>query len=84
MQSTETEKKVEQIPTVGRIVHYYKEGNGPFAAVITKVWSNIPDRGWLVGLCVMFPTFMYFQEYVDQNKDPRGALSPYWTWPERT
>jgi hypothetical protein len=74
----------EEIPTVGRIVHYVAYGTpgGEFAAgahraaIITAV-----DGIDTVGLCVLNPTGMFFNLVVPHD----GAGGPgTWHWPERS
>jgi hypothetical protein len=74
--------------TIGRIVLYQRHGspNGqhasePSPAVVTKVYAadGLPGDP-LVGLCVLNPTGIYFNESV--TYDPEGAPGT-WRWPPR-
>lgn len=69
-------------PTVGRIVHYRSYGTpgGEYtpecqAAAITRVASD-----GRVGLCVMSPTGMFFDQDVTFSETLEGGT---WHWPER-
>ena len=68
-------------PTVGRVVIYKSYGtpNGEYksedrAAIVTKV--NSAD--FTVGLCIMNPTGLFFNESVKQ-----GDEAGQWNWPVR-
>jgi hypothetical protein len=71
-------------PTVGRIVHYVAYGTpgGEYpstcrAAIITEV--DEPENEYsTVGLCVLNPTGMFFNQNV-----PYGIKGGQWHWPER-
>lgn len=80
----------EQKPSVGRIVHYVSHGT-PIrpdgtqayteecrAAVITAVGPPAEDE--CVGLAVLNPTGMFFNESVCLDDQHRGGT---WHWPER-
>lgn len=69
-------------PTIGRIVHYQSYGSPggeylpePRAAVITEVG----DDG-TVGLCVLNPTGMFFNQAVPFADEPAPGR---WNWPPR-
>lgn len=75
---------MEQVPSVGRVVHYVSHGTpgGEYcsecrAAVITEI-----DTSDTVGLCVLNPTGQFFNRSVthDGGPVPRGGT---WHWPER-
>ena len=73
----------DQKPSVGRMVHYISYGtpNGEYkpehrAAVITKVGADDPDQS--VGLCIMNPSGLFFNESVKF-----GDREGQWHWPER-
>ena len=76
-------------PSIGRIVHYQSYGtpNGeylpePRAAIITKV-NKAGDDSYglgLVGLVVMNPTGMFFNENVPYAEEPTPGC---WNWPPR-
>ncbi|GAA3727250.1 hypothetical protein [Streptomyces tremellae] len=85
----------EQIPTVGRIVHYLSYGTpgGEYtsqcrAAVITAVNGHGIDPGtgddataWDVDLAVFNPTRQFFNQHCVQGEaDHAGGT---WHWPER-
>ena len=78
----------EQKPTVGRIVHYIAFGTPGReypagvhrAAVITQVEDFI-DPGCRVGLCILNPTGMFFNQSV--RFDESGTTPGTWHWPER-
>lgn len=65
-------------PTVGRIVHYFGGGLGPFAAIVTKVCEDqcvtltvfFPDNG---------PRETGVVPFAGTLKDPKE----YWNWPPR-
>lgn len=81
-------------PTVGRIVHYKSYGtpggeykSEPRAAVVTAVHGNqwdgqeaaeFGEPGYLVDLCVLNPTGMFFNQKVLQGDKPGQ-----WNWPPR-
>lgn len=71
---------IKQTPTVGRMVHYISYGtpNGEYkpehrAAVITRVAKNKKT----VGLCIMNPTGLFFNDKVNF-----GTREGQWHWPE--
>ncbi|EFC78882.1 hypothetical protein [Parafrankia sp. EUN1f] len=73
-----------QAPSVGQIVHYVSFGTpgGEYpsvcrAAVITEVKEN----GDCVGLAVLNPTGMFFNQHICQDEDSRAGGT--WHWPER-
>jgi hypothetical protein len=70
-------------PTVGRVVHYQSYGTpgGEFipearAAIITRV----EDGTQAVGLCVLNPTGMYFNDPIPYAEEPTPG---HWNWPPR-
>lgn len=78
-----------QQPSVGRVVHYVSRGSadGAFpsvcrAAVVTEIEPGLPgidpDR---VGLCVLNPSGMFFDQGIRQNEDAKPGGT--WHWPER-
>lgn len=74
----------QQLPSVGRVVHYtaYGTPGGEYkpacrAAVITEV-EDAGDPESLVGLAVLNPTGMFFNQHV-----PFGEGGGRWHWPER-
>jgi hypothetical protein len=80
----------EQLPSVGRIVHYVAYGTpgGEYqagahrAAVITEVAGDgASNVAGVVGLCVLNPTGLFFNRNVPY--DPTGAAPGTWHWPER-
>lgn len=83
----------EQVPSIGRVVHYVAYGTpgGEFpagahrAAIITEVYAtptreNLDHVSTDVGLCVLNPTGMYFQRRVPL--DVAGQTPGTWHWPE--
>ena len=71
------------LPSVGRIVHYYAYGSpgGEYAAgvaraaVITEV-DTLGNPESPVGLCVLNPTGVFFNQHV------RFGMGPgHWNWP---
>lgn len=72
----------EQVPSVGRVVHYVAYGTpgGEYpagvhrAAIITEVFASC------VALCVLNPTGMFFKEAIlfDATAQQPGT----WHWPE--
>ncbi len=79
---------MNQQPSLGRIVLYQRHGspNGehasePSPAVVTKVFPPFDgEPGQRVGLCVINPTGIYFQDVV--LYDPAGGPGT-WRWPPR-
>ena len=76
---------MEQPPSVGRVVHYYTAnpseqsngaGEGPYPAIITRVWS--PD---CVNLKVLPDCGPVFDTTSVQTK--LSSSSRYWEWPPR-
>ncbi|QKY79393.1 hypothetical protein SEA_JODELIE19_1 [Gordonia phage Jodelie19] len=79
-------------PTVGRIVHYQSYGTpgGEYlpearAAVITTVYTDkLPEMAdpskTHVGLCVLNPTGMFFNQLVPFAEVPTPG---HWNWPPR-
>lgn len=90
-----------QRPSIGRIVHYTSHGTpgGEYtpqcrAAIVTEVDEYQPNPGGRflghVGLCVLNPTGMFFNQSVRQDEpgdhDPASGEGPRggtWHWPER-
>lgn len=88
---------MNQTPTVGRIVHYQAYGTPggehasvPRAAIITNVVtlrsmtpsSPVGDTfEYIVSLCVLNPTGMFFNERVPFSETPKPG---HWNWPPRT
>lgn len=78
---------MSNLPTVGRIVHYVSHGSPVLpdgsqrykpenrAAIITVVWSD-----QTVGLAVLNPTGVFFDQSVPYDADERGGS---WHWPAR-
>lgn len=69
-------------PTVGRAVHYQSYGTPageytpqPRAATITEVGED-----GKVGLCVMNPTGLFFNQNVPYSDAPKPG---HWNWPPR-
>lgn len=77
----------EQIPSVGRIVHYVAYGTpgGEFpagvhrAAIVTDV-HNPGEPESVISLCAINPTGLFFN--VGISYDATGALPGTWHWPE--
>jgi len=84
---------MEQLPSVGRVVHYVAYGTpgGEFpagvcrAAIITEVGlplstADAPNPDGFVGIMVANPTGLFFNRGVpyDEGKTPGS-----WHWPER-
>ncbi|GAA0187990.1 hypothetical protein [Glutamicibacter creatinolyticus] len=77
-------------PSIGRIVHYHSYGTPggeykpePRAAIITQVHSfarTFGDAGVHVGLCVLNPTGMFFNDDVPFSDEPKPG---HWSWPPR-
>jgi len=86
---------MSQTPSVTRMVHYvsYGTSGGEYtkecrAAVVTEVEGRAvrpPDMEetdmWVVGLCVMNPTGLFFRQHVVQMEDAHDGGT--WHWPER-
>lgn len=77
-----------QTPSIGRVVHYHSRGSKdgvyapePRAAIITQVhpdFTKDEDGVPQVGLAVLNPTGLHFQEYVAHSPEP---LPGCWSWP---
>lgn len=75
---------MENLPSVGRVVHYVSYGtpNGEYkpehrAAMITQVNAN----SFSVGLCILNPTGLFFNAEVPQDETEKKGGT--WHWPER-
>jgi hypothetical protein len=85
-----SEQKSQQIPSVGRVVHYVAYGTpgGEFeagahrAAIITEVFFETVGGvdPTVASLCVLNPTGMFFKERL--VFDPTGTIPGTWHWPE--
>lgn len=78
---------METKPAVGRIVHYQSYGTpgGEFtpehrAAIITETYEN---DSTIVGLAVLNPTGMFFNQEVEYADPLEGIVGGTWHWPER-
>lgn len=77
-----------QIPSVGRVVHYVAYGTpgGEFpagvhrAAIITEIYGPQESPSSSVGLCVINPTGLFFKASI--AFDPTGQAPGTWHWPE--
>ena len=72
---------MDQLPSIGRIVHYQAYGtpggefkSEPRAAIITRVEADLVD------LCVLNPTGMFFNQGVKFSAEPKPG---HWSWPPR-
>lgn len=83
------EKKPQQVPSVGRVVHYVSHGSpdGTFksahrAAIITEVYADAEGvvATGIAGLCVLNPNGLYFQ--TSAIYDPTAQIPGTWHWPE--
>ncbi len=77
---------MDQKPSVGRIVHYHSFGTpgGEYlpaarAAVVTQVHAD-GDAPGDVGLCILNPAGMFFNERVHYAEAPTPGR---WNWPPR-
>lgn len=66
-------------PTVGRVVHFYEDGQGPFSATIAAVHSDT---------CCTLSVFKPHQTsvYVASScviKEAAAGMTSYWVWPPR-
>ena len=75
-------------PSIGRMVHYVSYGTpgGEYksvcrAAVITIVHSTMPGAHDVIGLAVLNPMGVFFDEYVAPNHVSNSGGT--WHWPER-
>ena len=84
---------MEQLPSVGRIVHYVAYGTpgGEFpagvcrAAIITEVGIRLGDPAQLdpdhrIGLCAVNPSGLFFNQGIRYDADKAPGT---WHWPER-
>jgi hypothetical protein len=78
---------MQQIPSVGRVVHYFAYGTpgGEFpagvarAAIITEVDDpGNPDSP--IGLAVLNPTGMFFNQHVKRCENTNNEAG-HWDWP---
>lgn len=78
-------------PTIGRVVHYRSYGTPggeylpePRAAIVTEVTSAQltpgADPEQVVGLCILNPTGMFFNQRVPFSEEPKPG---HWSWPPR-
>jgi hypothetical protein len=75
-------------PTVGRTVHYQSYGSPggeykslPRAAIITQTQAENPLLSeTIVGLAILNPTGMYFNEKTPYAEVPTPG---HWSWPPR-
>ncbi|QNJ56901.1 hypothetical protein SEA_REINDEER_91 [Mycobacterium phage Reindeer] len=78
-------------PSVGRIVHYHSYGTPggeylpePRAAIITAVYEDEPElydpSKVYVGLAVLNPTGIFFNQLVPFSEEPKPG---HWNWPPR-
>lgn len=73
-------------PSVGRVVHYHSYGTPggeylpePRAAIITSVsLAEVPGATDQVGLAVLNPTGMFFNQDVPYSAEP---MPGHWSWP---
>jgi hypothetical protein len=79
---------LEQIPSIGRIVHYQDFGTPDGktmslvrAAIITQVYGTQELGGHeFVGLCVLAPEGMFFRKTVVYDAEGKPGS---WRWPPR-
>lgn len=76
---------MDQIPSIGRIVHYHTRGSSDgvfppavFAAIITAVGEAKPDIGHPLDLVTFGPSGMRFEHGVEY-----GEEGGQWSWPTR-
>ncbi|MBP7570792.1 MAG: hypothetical protein KBA95_12095 [Acidobacteria bacterium] len=87
---SESKSKPQQVPSVGRVVHYVAYGTpgGEYpagahrAAIVTDVppYIALPDADQTISLCVLNPTGMVF--HVAVPFDPTAQRPGTWHWPE--
>jgi hypothetical protein len=66
-------------PTIGRIVHYYANGMGPVAAIVTAVHGDE-----CVSLCAFpFGEAPRAATSIVYAASPGDAAGACWTWPPR-
>lgn len=65
-------------PTVGRVVHFYEDDQGPFAALVTGVYANGSCM-----LAVFKPAHTSIYAIACYEKGATGSEHCYWTWPPR-
>lgn len=76
-------------PTVGRIVHYQSFGTPlgeyraePRAAIVTIVHGAEHGDNAAVGLAVLNPTGLFFNDVVEHAPDDKPTPG-HWNWPPR-
>lgn len=76
---------MDQIPSIGRIVHYHTRGSADgvfppavFAAIITQVHDAKPDVGHPLDLATFGPNGIRFEHGVEYGED-----GGQWNWPPR-
>jgi len=89
VQTQHNQGATQQVPSVGRVVHWVAYGTpgGEYpegvhrAAIITEVEGPgyVPGDG-RVGLCVLNPAGIYFNRFTPH--DPQGNQPGTWHWPE--
>jgi hypothetical protein len=82
-----------QAPSVGRIVHYVSYGSPVLpdgsqkykpqcrAAIVTELCDEVSDVGSCVGLSVLNPTGLFFDQHVCPDEENKSGGT--WHWPER-
>ncbi len=69
----------QQVPSVGRIVHYVLPSGEHRPAIIVKVWHDTPDPG-TSNLHVFLDKFEVGEQ--DLTSITRGDGPGHWHWPE--
>lgn len=71
---------LDQKPTVGRIVHYWEESDGPYAAIVTHVHSGTET---VLSLQVFTTGDIRSKALIQKGDSDTMKGGSYWEWPPR-